>query len=94
MNSIVTPANKNNSYFIVEASVNGYNFTEIGHVPSNANLSTIKEYNFVHYNVTAIVNYYRIRQVDNNGKYSYSKNDKAFFPGIRNQQYGSFEEPG
>lgn len=71
-----TAAEKNNSHFIVEVSPNGNDFTEIGHVPANVNPSAIREYSFVHYNVSPGVNYYRIRQVDIDNRYSYSKTIK------------------
>jgi hypothetical protein len=62
-----------NNYFVIEVSDNGSNFSEIGRVSTAGNTASIHEYNFVHYNVITPIHYYRIKQVDVNGRYSYSK---------------------
>jgi len=68
-----TASEKNNSYFVIEVSANGNNFSEIGRLNAAGNPGSVHEYNFVHYNVNTIVNFYRIKQVDIDGRFSYSK---------------------
>lgn len=60
----------NTSNFVVEQSVDGHNYNYLGTVPAKG---TASEYSFVHANPDASkVNHYRIKQVDNDGKFSYS----------------------
>jgi hypothetical protein len=68
-----TASEINNSYFVIEVSANGNNFSEIGRINASTTPGYIHEYNFVHYNVNTIVNFYRIKQVDLDRKFSYSK---------------------
>jgi|GEM_PF-6263948 len=64
---------KDNAYFIVERSDDGKTFTQIGRVAGNGTVSSVKSYTFFDPSPLAGVNYYRLRQVDYNGDYSYSK---------------------
>ena len=62
----------NNDHYEVERSTNGVSFTNIGSVASNnSNQGTIT-YNFIDKQPIAGTIYYRIKQVDKDGKYSYS----------------------
>lgn len=62
----------NNSYFAVERSTNGLNFTEIGRVGSKGNSSQPQPYVFEDINYANGHNYYRLRQVDLDGTFNYS----------------------
>jgi hypothetical protein len=62
-----------NRYFIVEVSTNGINYTELGRINGAGTTSLISEYRFIHYNVRPASYYYRIRQVDLDGRSSLSK---------------------
>ena len=64
----------NNSYFSIERST-AKSFNEIGQVQS----STTHQYSFTDTNPLAGNNYYRIKQVDKDGSYSYSKTVTASF---------------
>jgi beta-glucanase (GH16 family) len=58
----------NNNYFTVERSIDGRNFTTIATIFANGNSSSIKNYQ-VKDNTPAIgINYYRLTQVDKDGK--------------------------
>lgn len=57
----------NNDHFEVEHSTDGINFSKIGEVTAG---NTI--YHFTHNDPAAGKNYYRIKQVDKDGKFSYS----------------------
>lgn len=63
----------NNEYFAVEVSVNGIDFVEVGRVPGANNSLFEQHYTFVHKNVPYTEAWYRIKQVDINGRYSYSR---------------------
>ncbi len=62
----------NNKNFIVEKSSNGVEFYSLDSVIAK-NQSTINEYFVNDKNPFNGINYYRLKQIDNNGKYSYSK---------------------
>lgn len=63
----------NNNYFVVEHSVDGINFIETGRVSGVINSYAVLQYSFTHYNINGEGYYYRIRQVDLDGKFSYSR---------------------
>jgi hypothetical protein len=71
----VTEAETNNSYYIIERSVDSKNFIGIGMVLGSMNSSIRKTYKYIDDLKTIDAGktiYYRIKQVDYNGKYSYS----------------------
>jgi 1,4-alpha-glucan branching enzyme len=68
-----TTANEiNNSYFEVERSNDGINFTAIGNVPSAAAGKGVNTYQFTDKHAETGINYYRLKQVDKDGAFSYS----------------------
>lgn len=67
-----TYTEKNNNFFAVERSTDGVNFIEIGQVLGQGNSETKVEYNFLDQSLETGVYYYRIKQVDFDGKYDYS----------------------
>jgi hypothetical protein len=65
-----TASEKDNSYFEMQKSTDGVNWSAIGRLNGNGNSSTIKSYEFTdNKGGTA---HYRIKQVDLNGSVSYS----------------------
>lgn len=62
----------NNDYFIVERSDDGENFSEITKVKGAGNSNQILNYNAVDYRPLNGVNYYRLKQVDFDGSYTFS----------------------
>lgn len=70
----------NNNYFSVERSLNGINFSEIAQVKSKGNSTQPQQYSFEDFNYVNGQNYYRLKQVDNDGKFSYSKIVSVDFP--------------
>lgn len=85
----------NNYYFVVERSEDAISFKEVGRIKGSGNSNNIESYEFVDYNCPNTIAYYRLKQVDFNGEYSYSnirvvkKNDFniewSFFPNPANQ---------
>lgn len=70
----ITASETNNAHFIVERSANGAdNFTGIGKVAGNGTTTVAHQYWFNDEAPLAGNNYYRIKQVDIDGKFSYSK---------------------
>lgn len=63
----MTASEINNDYFIIEKSIDGINFENIGTVRGNGNSSTKMSYQFKDYVRTSNIEYYRLSQVDYNG---------------------------
>ncbi|MEO7311130.1 MAG: pectinesterase family protein [Chitinophagaceae bacterium] len=68
-----TTANEINlSSFVVERSVDGINFTGAGSVNAT-NTTAANNYSFVDANIVATVIYYRLKSIDRDGHYKYSR---------------------
>ena len=61
-----------NDFFIVERSMDGRLYTEMGRVEAGLSPSSVQSYSFLDIQPLDGQNIYRIRQVDYNGQYSYS----------------------
>lgn len=68
-----TGSEQNSAYFDVERSSDGTNFSTIGKMNAAGNSSTIIKYNFTDNNPATGRNFYRLRQVDLDAKFEYSK---------------------
>ncbi len=63
-----------NAGFMVERSLDGTHFIDIGEVPGRGNSQTEVSYDYMDRSpATGIVNYYRLRQIDKNGTESHSE---------------------
>ncbi len=62
----------NNNKYIIEHSSDGRNFSPIGEIAGDGTSSLEKHYTYIHETPSIGINYYRIKQVDYDGKYSYS----------------------
>jgi hypothetical protein len=67
-----TATEKNNDYFAVERSADGVHFEQIGTVKGNGTSNAINYYTFNDYSFHNGSIYYRLKQVDFDGKYEYS----------------------
>jgi hypothetical protein len=63
----------NSSYFAVERSGDGVNFTSIGLVSAAGNSSVAKSYSLVDAKPVNGMNYYRLKMVDKDGEFTYSQ---------------------
>ncbi|HNQ12634.1 MAG TPA: T9SS type A sorting domain-containing protein [Bacteroidia bacterium] len=63
----------NSDYFEVERSSDGYQFKSIGSKKASGNSSSILEYSFSDDQPVLGLSYYRLKQVDLNGEFEYSK---------------------
>ncbi|MBP7184512.1 MAG: T9SS type A sorting domain-containing protein [Saprospiraceae bacterium] len=68
----VTSSETNNAYYIVERSGNGIDYREIGRMSGAGTTTEEMRYNFIDKNPLSARNYYRIVQVDFDGKMSNS----------------------
>ena len=68
----VTTTEINNDYFTIEKSIDGIFFNEIGFLNGAGNSNSVIEYQFVDDNITELANYYRLKQTDFDGRYTYS----------------------
>lgn len=68
-----TSSEQNNDYFDVETSKDGTNFYNIGKVDGAGNSTTSRSYSFTDHVPTTGLNYYRLKQVDFDGRFKYSK---------------------
>ncbi len=68
----ITASETENDYFEVQHSINGTHWSVVGKVEGNGNSQIAQEYSFVHNEAVSGLNYYRLRQVDFDGSFSYS----------------------
>lgn len=68
-----TTSEINNDYFIVEASVDAENFESIGTIDGAGNSNEVLNYQFIDNNPEAKTMYYRLKQVDFDGKWENSE---------------------
>jgi hypothetical protein len=68
-----TASETNNDYFTIERSADGRSFDAIGEIKGAGNNTEEKHYEFTDENPLSGINYYRIKQTDFDGQYSYSE---------------------
>nr|WP_066836251.1 T9SS type A sorting domain-containing protein [Rufibacter ruber] len=68
-----TATETNNDRFEIEYSLDGRQFTQVGALPGSGHSTTIQRYQFLHPNKDHHVGYYRIKQVDYDGQFEFSK---------------------
>ncbi|OFX17738.1 MAG: hypothetical protein A2033_04280, partial [Bacteroidetes bacterium GWA2_31_9] len=69
----ITASEINNNYFIIEKSSDGTNFYEVSKINGKGNSNKVTTYNYTDLTFSEDINYYRLKQVDIDGKYSFSK---------------------
>ncbi len=67
-----TASESNNWYFGIERSINGNQYEPIGRVAGIGTTSQTTHYNFTDFAPFTATNYYRLKQVDIDGRYKYS----------------------
>jgi hypothetical protein len=68
-----TASEKNNDHFEVERSYNATNWQTITTVKGHGTTNLPQQYNYTDVQANAGLNYYRLKQVDDNGAFTYSK---------------------
>lgn len=69
----LTSAEQDNAYFAIEKSINGRLFAEAGRVAGAGNSPVERQYHFTDTDFQRGITYYRLRQVDTDGKFEYSR---------------------
>ncbi|WP_254560944.1 T9SS type A sorting domain-containing protein [Dyadobacter diqingensis] len=77
-----TTAETNSDYFEIQHSVTGKEWAKIGNVASTGESSTLKNYTFSHGNPVNGENLYRLRMVDKDQTFAYSRIQSVKFDGI------------
>ncbi len=67
-----TAQEKNNAFFVIERGTDGISFAEIGQTAGAGTSVSEQRYSFIDRHPAAGPNYYRLRQVDVDGQFSYS----------------------
>jgi hypothetical protein len=91
--SWITASEINNDFFEVEHSSNGIDFKFIGYVDGNGNSNKTINYNFLHDNPDLGINYYRVKQQDYNGDYSYSPLTKVSYNNTLDKGFKVYPNP-
>ena len=68
----VTASEHNNDYFTLERTSNGIDFEVIANINGSGNSNEMNEYTVIDPINTLIINYYKLKQTDYDGKYQYS----------------------
>lgn len=71
--SWTTASETNNSHFEVERSTDARTWAKVGEVKGNGSKSAESKYTFTDAQPTTGINYYRLKQVDTDGKFAYHK---------------------
>ena len=79
MVSWATSQEINTSKFYIEHSEDGINFIKVGEVAAAGNSSTVSKYNFLHLKPVTGFNFYRIKQFDKDGRFTYSEIVKVLY---------------
>jgi Secretion system C-terminal sorting domain len=87
-----TFSESDNSYFLIEHSVDGKEFKGIGKRLSNGNTSIGHSYDYTHASPVKGANYYRLKMIDVKGKAEYSQIRRVVF-GKENNSFSIFPNP-
>lgn len=68
-----TASESNNDRFEIERSQDGKHFKSIGEVKGKGKHNIVQQYKFIDYKPENSINYYRLKQIDFDGKIDYSK---------------------
>jgi hypothetical protein len=68
-----TASEKNNAFFVIERSTDAKNFQEIGRLKGAGTSTSAKIYQYIDQEQLVGANYYRLKQLDNDGRFEYSK---------------------
>ncbi|GGN03762.1 hypothetical protein GCM10010967_43250 [Dyadobacter beijingensis] len=82
-----TSSESNNAYFAIEKSTNARHFTEAGRVQGAGNASSTSSYSFTDTYFDKGITYYRLRQVDTDSTFAYSRIVAIDAPASRNVRF-------
>lgn len=90
--SWITAAQINNDHFEVERSKDGYAFSKIGTLEGAGNSTMVLNYSFVDNQPLQGLSYYRLKQVDYDGRSTYSE-IRAVMTGMKGIKYVAYPNP-
>ncbi|HEX8517719.1 MAG TPA: T9SS type A sorting domain-containing protein [Bacteroidia bacterium] len=67
-----TSSETNNDHFEIERSLNGNDFNYIASIEGQGNTTSKTDYSYIDSKPERVINYYRLKQVDQNGEFTYS----------------------
>lgn len=88
-----TATETNNKGFFVERSNNANSFTELMFLNGSGNSASVKEYSITDNNPLKGTNYYRLKQVDNDGKATYSSTVAVKFSDVQSLGFTFYPNP-
>lgn len=88
-----TVTEKQTSYFLVERSKDGFNFGVLGRVEAAGNSTSLQTYEMIDTTPFEGVSYYRLKMVDKDGSFSYSKVVAINLQGTDNAFFNVFPNP-
>ncbi len=88
-----TATETNNKGFAVERSKNGTNWEQINFIKSIGTSANNTEYNAKDINPNKGINYYRLKMIDNDGKFSYSSTQSILFSDKENAGFTIYPNP-
>jgi uncharacterized repeat protein (TIGR03803 family) len=77
-----TAQEQNSDRFEIERSANGISFNKIGSVTAAGNTTNVSDYSFTDYHPLNGTNFYRLKQIDIDGKFTYSRTVSVDFGDI------------
>ncbi|PKR80807.1 hypothetical protein CW751_08545 [Brumimicrobium salinarum] len=92
-NQWVTMSERNNDFFTIERSLDGYQWKELGTVPGAGNSSTELNYHWYDMHPKQGILYYRLKQTDFDGAYTYSDIRSVVFDNYSNDNITLYPNP-
>ncbi|SKB75255.1 T9SS type A sorting domain-containing protein [Dyadobacter psychrophilus] len=77
-----TSEETNSDFFAIQHSVDGKQWTQIGQVKANGESGAVKTYEFEHGSPVSGDNFYRLKMVDHDATFAYSRVRNIYFKGI------------
>jgi Secretion system C-terminal sorting domain len=88
-----TSTETNNDYFTIEKSKDANEFIEVEKIDGAGNSSTILEYSYTDKNPYTGISYYRLKQTDFNGEFTYSKTVAVYINANANNPFIIYQNP-
>ena len=88
-----TIADTNNDGFSIERSLNASDWNNIGYIKGKGESSIANKYTFLDRGLSCEIMYYRIKQIDYDGTFSYSKSILAEFDCKNSNAFTAFPNP-
>ncbi len=88
-----TATETNNAYFSLEKSEDGMKWLEISRIDGEKASNETKYYEYNDYSINSLSNYYKLKQVDLDGKMNYSKIINIFNTNFENKAFSFYPNP-